>query len=156
MARISDAELPARLTELAAPMAAELGLELDEVEIRGQRGSRKVRLVTYAEEGLDVDSVARLSRMVGQALDEQDLIAGSYTLEVSSPGADRPLRRGRDFARNIGRDVRLVPREGAEDAQETTGTVVAVDDDEITLEADGAEVSIPLVEIDHGKVVLPW
>ena len=156
MARISDAELPARLHELAAPLAAELGLELDEVEVRGQRGSRKVRLIADAPDGLDVEAVAALSRRVGEQLDEQDLIAGSYTLEVSSPGADRPLRRPRDFARNIGREVRVVRREDAEGARETTGTVSAVDDDEITLQADRAEVTIPLREIDHGKVVLPW
>jgi ribosome maturation factor RimP len=156
MARISDAELPARLEELAAPLAAELGLELDEVEVRGQRGSRKVRLIAYTDEGLDIESAAQLSRQVGEVLDEQDLIAGSYTLEVSSPGADRPLRRARDFARNIGRDVRVVRHDDVEGPAETTGTVSAVDDDEITLDAEGAEVRIPLEEIDHGKVVLPW
>jgi ribosome maturation factor RimP len=156
MARISDAELPARLHDLAAPLAARLGLELDDVEVRGQRGSRKVRLIAYADDGLDIESVAKLSREVGEVLDEQDLIAGSYTLEVSSPGADRPLRRARDFARNMGREVRVVRRDDVEGPDETTGTVSAVDDDEITLDADGAEVTIPFEEIDHGKVVLPW
>jgi ribosome maturation factor RimP len=158
MARISDAELDARIHDLAAPCADELGVELEEVEVRGQRGSRKVRLVVHAEHGLDVDVIARVSRRVGEALDEQDVVEGGYTLEVTSPGADRPLRTARDFARNRGREVRITRRADADvtGGRETVGTLTAVDEDEVRLEVDGAEVTIPIGDVDHGKVVLPW
>lgn len=157
MARISDAELDARIQRIAAPCTDELGVELEEVEIRGQQGSRKVRLVVHAEDGLDIDVIARVSRRVGEALDEQDVIKGAYTLEVTSPGADRPLRTARDFARNVGRDVRVVQHAGADaGGRETIGTLASVDENEVRLEADGAEVTIPLGNVDHGKVILPW
>lgn len=156
MARERDAQLDARIHAIAEPLAAADGLDLEEVEVRGQQGSRKVRLVVHADEGLDIDQIARLSRRVGDALDEQDVVAGRYMLEVTSPGADRPLRAPRDFARNVGREVRVVRRDEAEGARETVGSLEAVDEDEIRLRVDGTEVAIPIGDVDHGKVVLPW
>ena len=158
MAQERDAQLDARIRAIAAPIVEGDGLDLEEVEVRGQRGSRKVRLVVHAEEGLDIDVIARLSRQVGSALDEQDVVAGSYMLEVTSPGVDRPLRTARDFARNVGREVRVARRAEAvvDGAVEAVGTVDAVDDEQIQLTVDGTEVTIPLRDVDHGKVVLPW
>ena len=158
MAQERDAQLDARIRAIAAPIVEGDGLDLEEVEVRGQRGSRKVRLVVHAEEGLDIDVIARLSRQVESALDEQDVVAGSYMLEVTSPGVDRPLRTARDFARNVGREVRVARRAEAvvDGAVETVGTVDAVDDEQIQLMVDGTEVTIPLRDVDHGKVVLPW
>lgn len=153
-----DAQLDARVREAALPVVSEAGLELEEVEIRGHRGSRKVRLVVYAEDGLDAEVIAEVSRRVGETLDEQDVVAGGYTLEVTSPGADRPLRTPRDFARNLGREVRVTLRagDGGAGSREAVGVVNAADDEEIRLEVDGAEVTIPVGDVDHGKVVLPW
>ncbi len=156
MAQEDDAQLDARIHAIAAPIATADGLDLEEVEVRGHRGSRKVRLVVHADDGLDIDQIARLSRRVGDALDEQDVVAGSYMLEVTSPGADRPLRTARDFARNIGREVRVLRRAEAEGPGEAVGTLEAVEDEQIQLKVDGAAVTVPLGDIDHGKVVLPW
>jgi ribosome maturation factor RimP len=156
MARTDDGQLPAAVQDLVAPLAAELDAELLDVEVKGQRERRLVRLVADAEGGLDIDVIAKLSRRAGDALDEVDLIPGSYTLEVTSPGADRPLRLARDFARNTGRDVRVLRKEDADGPREVTGTVVDVTDDAVTLQQDDAEVTVPLDEVDHGKVILPW
>jgi ribosome maturation factor RimP len=158
MAQERDAQLDARIRAIAAPIVEGDGLDLEEVEVRGQRGSRKVRLVVHAEEGLDIDVIARLSRRVGAALDEQDVVAGSYMLEVTSPGVDRPLRTARDFARNVGREVRVARRAEVvvDGPTESVGTLDAVDDEQIQLRVDGTEVTIPLRDVDHGKVVLPW
>lgn len=156
MARTDETQLPQQIQELAAPLAAELGVDLVDVEVKGQGNRRLVRLVADAEGGLDIDVIAALSRKVGGALDERDLVPSSYTLEVTSPGVDRPLRRPRDFARNVGRDIRVVRVEDAAGDHEVTGTVVAADEGSVTLDVDGTEVVIALREIDHGKVVLPW
>jgi ribosome maturation factor RimP len=156
MARIDDGQLPAAVHELVAPLADDLDAELLDVEVKGQKGRRVVRLVADAEGGLDIDVIATLSRRAGEALDEADLIAGSYTLEVTSPGADRPLRQPRDFARNTGRDVRILRREEADGPREVTGTVVRATDEAVVVQQGDEEVSVPFDEVDHGKVVLPW
>jgi ribosome maturation factor RimP len=158
-ARPTDDQLPARVRDVAEPLAVELDVDLIDVEVKGQKGRRVVKLIAdHADVGsaLDVDVIASLSRKVGSVLDEQDLVAGAYTLEVTSPGATRPLRRGRDFARNVGREVDIVRNETADGPAQVRGEVVAADDDTVTLRIDGAEQRLPLAEVDHGVVVLPW
>lgn len=151
-----DAALIDAVQQLAEPLAEAEGVELLEVEVKGQRNRRLVRLVADAEDGLDVDRIARISRAVGDALDEQDLVPGAYTLEVTSPGADRPLRTPRDFDRNRGREVRVVRREELAGPRELRGRVAEVADDRLVLTVEGEDRVIPLDEVAHGKVVLPW
>ena len=161
MARIEDDRLPARVRDLLAPVAEEFGAVVLEAHVKGQAGRRLVRVVVDREEldpeaGLDIDTIARLSRRCGEVLDRDDVIPGAYTLEITSPGADRPLRSPRDFARNVGRQVRVVREERCGAPRELTGVVGGVTEDEITLERDGGEVRVALADLDHGKVVLPW
>jgi ribosome maturation factor RimP len=159
MARRDDETLPARVRDLAVPLAEQLEVDLVDVEIVGQPGRRVVKLVADSldpTEGLDVDRIAKLSRQVGAALDEVDLVPGAYTLEVTSPGATRPLRRPRDFARNLGREVVVTRLEEHGEPREVRGEVAGVDDDAVTIRAGDEEVAVRFDAIDHGKVVLPW
>jgi ribosome maturation factor RimP len=150
--RGGESALHDAIVELAAPIVRAAGADLEEVELRGQRGSRLVRIVVDRDGGIDVDLITALSRDLGDALDAENVVEGRYTLEVSSPGATRPLRTGRDFDRNRGRPVR-VSRRGR---PELTGTVITADDRAVTLEVDGEQLAVPLDEVDHGRVVLPW
>jgi ribosome maturation factor RimP len=159
MARHDEEALPDRVRELAVPFADELEVDLVDVEIAGSKGRRVVKLVADAVGpggGLDVDTIASLARKVGHELDEVDLIDGAYTLEVTSPGAARPLRRPRDFVRNVGREVDVVRREDAGEPRTIRGEVVDADEAAVTLTVDAETVRVPLAEVDHGKVVLPW
>jgi ribosome maturation factor RimP len=156
MAEPTADELAARVRDVVAPAVDAAGVDLLDVEVKGQRGSRVVRLVADADGGLDLDTIATLSREAGDRLDETDVVPGRYTLEVTSPGADRPLRTARDFARNVGRDVRLQLADAADGPGELTGALVGVDDDHLELEVEGAPRRVPLVDVDHGTVVLPW
>lgn len=150
--RGADEALREAIAGLADPIVRAAGTDLEAIELRGQRGSRLVRIVVDRDGGVDVDLITALSRDLGDALDAGDLVEGRYTLEVSSPGATRPLRTGRDFDRNRGRPVR-VSRLGQ---PELTGTVITADDRAVTLEVDGEHLAVPLDEVDHGRVVLPW
>ncbi len=169
MTNHDDDGLPERIRALADPLADELGVELLEVAVEGASGRRLVRVVADVRvslpaefdpdepaSGVDVDAIAELARDLGDLLDEQDLIAGAHTLEVSSPGAASPLRRAQDFARNLGREVRLVWREGVTHPDLGTATVVAVRVEDIVVQADDEQVEVDLEAIDHATVVLPW
>jgi ribosome maturation factor RimP len=158
----SNADLAERLTALVGPVVEAHEVELVEVEVKGQKGSRVVRVITDTDDGVDIDVVATISRQVGDILDEdEDLIDGNYTLEVSSPGVDRPLTTARQLARHMGRDLRVVRTRDAIDRGEkgeVTGRLSEMtDDDQLLLRVDkGRELRIPLGDVDHAKVVLPW
>ena len=155
----SNDDLATRIRAVVGPVLDEHDVELVEVEVRGARGSRVVAVVGDKDDGLDLDLIADLSRTIGDKLDEDDLVDGKYTLEVSSPGVDRPLRTTQSFRRNVGRDVRVVRNRDAIDRGEKgelTGTLESVDDDGLTLTVGKDTVVVPHDDVDHGKVVLPW
>jgi ribosome maturation factor RimP len=161
MATNDEGVLPERVRDLAEPIARDLGVEVLDVTIKAGKGRRLVRLTADAAEldaaaGLDIDTIATMSRRLGDELDEHDLIPGTYTLEVTSPGADRPLTRPRDFARNTGREVRVTRTGDDEDAASLTGEVVTTTDAAVTLATASGEVVVSFEDIDHAKVVLPW
>lgn len=146
-----DDRLEAAVADLAAPLVADVDVELVEVEVKGHPGSRVVRLVVDRDEGVDVETCATLSRDLGRALDDTELIAGRHTLQVTSPGVDRPLRTERDFARNVGRSVRI-----RHDGGEVAGIVTAAGAEGVTLDVDGDTVVIALADVDDARVLLPW
>lgn len=161
MTRPSNDDLQRAVDELARPLAAELGVEVLDVVVKGQQGSRIVRLIVDAdspdpEVQVGIDDVAALSRDLEAALDEHDPIAGGYTLEVTSPGADRALTRPRDFARNRGRTVRLELRASAPEQTEVVGELTAADATTLTLATDDGDRDIALGDVVRGHVVLPW
>lgn len=152
-----DTDLSADLAGLVAPLVNASGLELLDVEVKGYPGRRVVRLVVDSEDGVDVEACADLSRRVGALLEGDDLIAGSYTLQVTSPGVDRPLRTPRDFARNLGRTVRVWTRPPHDERpREVVGVIAAVGEEAVTLEVDGDAIALALADVDRGRVQLPW
>lgn len=161
MTRPSNDDLQRAVAELASPIAAELGVEVLDVVVKGQRGSRMVRLTVDADD-LDpevlvgIDDIATLSRELETALDEHDPIAGGYLLEVTSPGADRPLTRARDFARNRGRTVRLELHAPGKEQREVVGELAAADASTLTLTTHDGDRDIALEDVVRGHVVLPW
>jgi ribosome maturation factor RimP len=145
-------DLPARVLDLAERAAAGEGAEVVEARLHGGHSGRTLEVVVDAEAGVEADVVERIARHLSRALDETDPIEGRYTLEVATPGLDRPLRSARDFRRQNGHRVRLVLTEG----EAVEGTVLGADDHAVTLAVDGAPVTITLATVRTGKVVLPW
>ncbi len=109
------AELASRLEPIVAEAVAATGFDLDALDVQ-QAGRRKlVKVVVDGDDGVGLDEVAEISRAVSAVLDENEaLIAGAYTLEVTSPGVDRPLTRARHWRRARYRRVRITPVSGAE------------------------------------------
>ncbi|MFN2626689.1 MAG: ribosome maturation factor RimP [Mycobacteriales bacterium] len=130
------------------PVAEAAGLDLEDVVVRSVGSRSLVQIVIDRDGGVSLDDVALISREFSAALDAADVIAGSYVLEVSSPGVDRPLTEPRHWRRNIGRLVDAHHRDG----RKTTGRITAAADDSIELQTPTGRERIPLVDLSRGVV----
>ncbi|MEV1048471.1 ribosome maturation factor RimP [Streptomyces sp. NPDC049916] len=125
-----------RLRGLLEPLVSARQLDLEEIEVSraGRRGV--LRIIVDSDEGVELDACAELSRAVSEKLDETDAMGeGEYVLEVSSPGADRPLTEHRHYVRATGRLARFQLTAG----DELVARVLAVDEDGLDLEVPGVK-----------------
>lgn len=124
-----------RVRELALPVAAELGLELWDVEYLREAGQWYLRIYIDKLEGyVGIDDCERFSRALDPILDEADPIAESYTFEVSSAGAERELKRPGDFQRFLGSLVEVRLYQARDGQKSYVGTLSAYDDGAVTIE----------------------
>jgi ribosome maturation factor RimP len=148
-------EIAARVEELIEPLLAAQGVELVELQYaRPRRGRGTLRLFLDREGGITLEELARLSRVVSQILDVHDPIPGSYTLEVSSPGLTRELKKPADYQRYVGRLVRLTSRAPIEGRQVHRGILRGLTGDLVSLEIAGRLVSIPVSDIAKARLDL--
>ncbi|MEU2249432.1 ribosome maturation factor RimP [Streptomyces sp. NPDC019224] len=125
-----------RLRGLVEPLVSAEQLELEEIEVSRAGRRRVLRIVVDSDEGVELDACAELSRAISAKLDETDVMGeDEYVLEVSSPGADRPLTQHRHYVRATGRLVGLTLREGGE----LVARILAVDEDGLDLEVPGVK-----------------
>jgi ribosome maturation factor RimP len=149
--------LPPRAQELAERVAAANGVEALETQLRRQGRTRVLSVVLDAAEPVEADVVERVSKELSHLLDEEDPLPGSYVLEVTTPGLNRPLRTARDFRRQRGHEVRVTRSQAGTDATASVqGVVLAADELAVTLEVEGEPLEVPLSEVVRGTVVLPW
>ena len=143
-----------QLTELVAPAIADLGLECLGVEYSPSHGNSLVRVyIDHAERAITVDDCEKVSRQVSALFDVNDPIEGRYTLEVSSPGLDRPLYTPAHFARFVGQVAKIelnLPLNGRRRFQ---GPILAVDGDTIRVEQDGVAADIAHGNVGKAKLV---
>jgi ribosome maturation factor RimP len=137
------------------------GLFVVDVVVRAVEGRRAVEVYVDGPEGAGIDRIAETSRRLAFLLDAEDAVPGSYRLDVSSPGAERPLADPRQYPRHVGRTLRVSYQADAADPGEEvtlTGTLRAAGPDTIALEVPGrAEgVEVPHAAIRDARVVLPW
>lgn len=126
------------------------------VTVRGVKGTRVVEVYIDGDEAVGLDTLASLSREIGFMLDTEDFIDGRYRLQVSSPGLDRPLELPRQFAKQIGRTLR-VKVQNADGESTLNGELLKADAEQIELALPGGEArSLSYAEVVEAKVVLPW
>ena len=144
-----------RVAAVVAPVVDDLGLLLYDIEHQGSA----VRILVDREGGVDIDMIARATRQISRALDDADPIEGPYTLEVSSPGLERPLRTVEHFAAAADRDetVAIKTKPGVEGERRLEGRLTDVDGAGITIRlADGAERGLLYDEIERARTVFAW
>ncbi|MCI8567042.1 MAG: ribosome maturation factor RimP [Lachnospiraceae bacterium] len=133
-------EYEKRTEELLTPITAAHGFEIVDVEFVKEGGNRFLRAYIDKPDGITVDDCETISRALGARLDEEDFIEESYILEVSSPGLGRPLKKEKDFIRNMGELVELHTFRPIDRQKEFCGILKAYDKDTVTIEQeDGAE-----------------
>jgi len=104
--------------------------------------------------GITLDECAALNRELGDIIERSGIISESYTLDISSPGIDRPLATLADFKRVIGKDIRIFLREAVNAKIEYRGTLEAADEADITIKTEGTALQIPLDKINKAKQVI--
>jgi ribosome maturation factor RimP len=148
------------VTALAEPVCTSAGVELVDVELEGGI----LRITVDQEGGLPVGALTSVTRQISRLLDEDDPIPGRYTLEVSSPGLERKLKTPAHFQRAVGSTVTLRTSGRAEGGtRRFQGTLVAADDDAITVRpdqprADDPETGVVLRydQVDKARTVFVW
>jgi len=148
--------LEASIRTLVEPILAEHQLELVELACRPQGRQWLVRLLVDRVGGVTIQHCARVNQLIGDALEQANLIEGSYAVEVSSPGLDRPLVKQRDFERALGDQVRVEVTEEPPAASALEGMVLAVQPEAVVLKTSSGNVTIPFSTIRMAKKVLRW
>jgi ribosome maturation factor RimP len=133
-----------RLVELLRPVVEGLGFELWELEYSASRGHGMLRIYVDSDNGVTLHDCEIVSVAVSERLDAEDPIAGHYTLEVSSPGVERPLRLAEHFARFVGEEVFVELSHMVANRRRFKGRLLSAGPQSVAVEVDGVRYDLPL------------
>jgi ribosome maturation factor RimP len=145
-------ELKSRLTSLLAQEASSRGFEIVLLETGGTRRNPLVRVFLDHEGGITIDQIAQANRWIKEILEALPQMENGYTLEVSSPGIDRPLVRLSDFERFTGSRAKVSVSPEIEGHKHFTGAIQGVESDHVVLDVDGTAVRIPHAAITRANL----
>jgi len=145
-------DIASTLIELLEPAAAQHGFELVTVEQTGGRKSPVIRVLLDREDGLDIDAICEANRWISDLMDEHDPIPGPYTLEVSSPGIDRPLRTREHFERYAGETVTVKKKPAYGERTAWTGTLIGIEGDDVVIDVSGEQVRVPFQSVQKARL----
>jgi ribosome maturation factor RimP len=144
-----------RVRALALGVVQQAGMELVDVEIKREPGGMMLRVYIDKQGGVTVDDCATISRRLSAELDVEDPLPARYTLEVSSPGLDRPLVKDLDFERFAGRRIRLATLAPIDGRRNYLGRLIGLRDGRVVLAMeDGPEVAIPRDQVAKARLVI--
>ena len=129
------------------------GFELLHVEMRSEGGAPILRIYIDSPNGITIDDCAQTSRKIAVLLDVEDPVAGKYTLEVSSPGIERPLFSEHDYVKFMGKEIRLTTKNKIENRRKFKGNIQSFDDGVLELLCEGRLIRIDYEEIKKANLV---
>lgn len=141
------------LEQLLEPSVRAMGCELLGIEYRPHVHGGLLRLYIDKPGGVLIDDCERVSHQVSGVLDVEDVVAGKYTLEVSSPGLDRPLFKPEQYPPYVGEIVRITTAVAVDGRRKFRGELKRVLDTQVVVEVDGAEFEIPFAAISKTRLV---
>lgn len=136
-------------------VAAE-GIELDDIEVLGPANGKIVRVTVDAPDGVSVGRVAQLSRGIGRVLESKETVAGSYTLEVSSPGLERKLRRPVHYLKSVGREVKVKTVRQVAGETHHRGELSSADEEGFLIDTDAGERRFAYDDVASARTVFVW
>lgn len=153
------ASVIAKMTDdLISPILREMNLELVDIEYVKEGKNRFLRVFIDTPQGVDLDTCAAVSEKLSEALDEKDPIKEAYFLEVSSPGAERPLKKFGDFEKAMGKDVHLTTYEPIDGNKVFEGNLTEVNKDYVVLAIKNktrvTHVTLPFDKIASGRLAI--
>jgi ribosome maturation factor RimP len=142
---------------LVRPVVEAAGLELWGVSFQKERGRMVLRVTVDRDGGVDLDTISETSERLSRRLDLEGFSEDRrYSLEVSSPGLERPLREPRHFARSVGQRVKVTTVVPVEGRKVHEGALVSADAEAIVVAADGGELRVPYADIASARTVFEW
>lgn len=142
------------LRDQLASLVEALGYEFVGCELQRQGRDSVLRIFIDSVSGVNLDDCTKVSRQVSAMLDVEDPIPGRYTLEISSPGLDRPLFEIQHYKKQIGQRVKLRLKEPVENRRNIVGILLRVEEMNIHLKVDEEEIVVPFSKIEKGKVII--
>jgi ribosome maturation factor RimP len=150
-------EVVSKIEEIAERVATSEGIEVVEVEVKGGGNNQFVRISIDKPAGVTHADCENISHQVGTILDVEDLVPGRYTLEVSSPGIERKLRKAKDYERFQGKKVKIGLREPIEGQRNLEGTLGELRDGIVTLDLNsGKKLHFPLHQVQKANLKFEW
>ncbi len=149
-------DLSSRIQDLIEPSVDELGFDVVRVQMSGKDNTVSMQIMVERKDGqgMTVDDCASVSRAISTLLEVDDPIKGAYTLEVSSPGIDRPLVRIRDFERFLGFQAKIEINQPLDGRRRFKGELLGVKDDVVRILVEGVEVNLPHPDIHKAKLLM--
>lgn len=138
----------------AEPLLADMGIELVEVQYKREGNRWVLRFFIDKEDGITLDDCASASREVSAYLEVEDVMDHAYSLEVSSPGAERPLKKEKDFVRFAEKKARIKMREPIEEQRIFIGILHGVEHGSVILDQDGQKILLDIAEISKARLTL--
>jgi ribosome maturation factor RimP len=142
----------AQVVNVIEPVVTGLGYELVGAEFGQSENGQTLRVYIDTDAGIVMEDCATVSRQLNAVLDVEDTIKSAYLLEVSSPGVDRPLFTEAQFAAQTGEQVRVRMTEGVAGRRNFKGQLVAVKDGLATVEVDGMDYELPIVDVEQAHI----
>lgn len=151
---MSTPKIKATVEEMVLPFLQENGFELVDVEYVKEGSNWFLRVFVDKDGGIEIDDCGRISEFLSEKLDAEDPIPTAYFLEVSSPGAERPLKKAEDVSNAVGKDVFVTTYEPVDGLKEFEGRLLSFDNDELVITVGKKDHAIPYSKVASARLAI--
>ncbi|QAY65631.1 ribosome maturation factor RimP [Paenibacillus protaetiae] len=151
---MNTSKIKSVVEEMVLPFLDDNGFELVDIEYVKEGSSYFLRVFVDKENGIDIDECVRISEFLSEQLDQNDPIPGNYFLEVSSPGAERPLKKPDDVRKAVGKHVYITTYEPVNGEKEFEGELTSFDGEQLTVRVGKQDQVIPYVKVAGARLAI--